>query len=118
MKLHYQTHTVHICFITVSKVHLPAVLAHSNSSDNVRYLVTGTDIGTYVSRISTKAPALGSRTAFLSILTYVLIFFLFKIIQRRATKIIPELRYLSYEKRQTNVGLATLETRGLRGDQI
>ena len=35
-------------------------------------------------------------------------------IQRRATKIIPELRDLSYEE----CGLTTLETRRLRGDQI
>ena len=35
-------------------------------------------------------------------------------IQRRATKLIPELRDLTYEER----GLTTLETRRLRGDQI
>ena len=35
-------------------------------------------------------------------------------IQRRATKLIPGLRDLSYEER----GLTTLETRRLRGDQI
>ena len=39
-------------------------------------------------------------------------------IQRRTTKIIPELRYLSYEERLTECGLKTLETRRLRGDQI
>ena len=39
-------------------------------------------------------------------------------IQRRATKIIPELRDLSYEERLTKCGLTTLETRRLRGDQI
>ena len=39
-------------------------------------------------------------------------------IQRRATKIIPELRDLSYESRLLQCGLTTLETRRLRGDQI
>ena len=39
-------------------------------------------------------------------------------IQQRATKIIPELRYLSYESRLLQCGLTTLETRRLRGDQI
>ena len=39
-------------------------------------------------------------------------------IQRRATKMIPELRYLSYESRLLQSGLTTLETRRLRGDQI
>ena len=39
-------------------------------------------------------------------------------IQRRATKIIPELRDLSYEERLMECGLTTLETRRLRGDQI
>ena len=39
-------------------------------------------------------------------------------IQRRATKMIPELRYLSYESRLLRSGLTTLETRRLRGDQI
>ena len=38
-------------------------------------------------------------------------------IQRRATKIIPELRDLSYEERLKECGLTTLETRSLRGDQ-
>ena len=39
-------------------------------------------------------------------------------IHRRATKVIPELRYLSYEDRLKECGLTTLETRRLRGDQI
>ena len=39
-------------------------------------------------------------------------------IQRRATKIIPELRNLSYEECLKECGLTTLETRRLRGGQI
>ena len=39
-------------------------------------------------------------------------------IQRRATKIIPELRDLSYESHLLQCGLTTPETRRLRGDQI
>ena len=39
-------------------------------------------------------------------------------IQRRTTKMIPELRDLSYEERLKECGLTTLETRRLRGDQI
>ena len=39
-------------------------------------------------------------------------------IQRRATKMNPELRDLSYESRLLQCGLTTLETRRLRGDQI
>ena len=39
-------------------------------------------------------------------------------IQRRATKMIPELRDLSYEERLKECGLTTLKTRRLRGDQI
>ena len=39
-------------------------------------------------------------------------------IQRRATKIIPELRDHSYEECLKECGLTTLETRRLRGDQI
>ena len=39
-------------------------------------------------------------------------------LQKRATKIIPELRDLSYEERLKECGLTTLETRRLRGDQI
>ena len=39
-------------------------------------------------------------------------------IQRRATKMIPALRDLSYDERLKECGLTTLETRRLRGDQI
>ena len=39
-------------------------------------------------------------------------------IQRRATKMISELRDLSYEERLKECGLTTLETRRLRGEQI
>ena len=39
-------------------------------------------------------------------------------IQRRATKIIPEMRDLSYESRLLQCSLTTLEARRLRGDQI
>ena len=39
-------------------------------------------------------------------------------IQRRATKLIPELRDLSYENRLLQCGLTTLETRRPSGDQI
>ena len=38
--------------------------------------------------------------------------------QRRATKIIPELRDLSYEECLKECGLTTLETKKLREDQI
>ena len=39
-------------------------------------------------------------------------------IQRRATKIIPKLRNISYEMRLKECGLTTRETRRLRRDQI
>ena len=39
-------------------------------------------------------------------------------IQRRATKMIPELRDFIYESRLLQCGLTTQETRRLRGDQI
>ena len=39
-------------------------------------------------------------------------------IHRRATKMIPELRDLSYEERLKECSLTTLETMRLRGDQI
>ena len=39
-------------------------------------------------------------------------------VQRRATKMIPKVRNISYEMRLNECGLTTLETRRLRGDQI
>ena len=39
-------------------------------------------------------------------------------IQRRASKLIPGLRDLTYEQRLKECGLTTLETRRLRRDQI
>ena len=39
-------------------------------------------------------------------------------VQRRATKMIPKLRNISYEIRLKECGLTTLDTRRLRGDQI
>jgi len=39
-------------------------------------------------------------------------------VQRRATKMIPKLRNISYEMRLKECSLTTLETRRLRGDHI
>ena len=39
-------------------------------------------------------------------------------VQRRATKMIPKLRNISYEMRLKEYDLTTLETRRLRQDQI
>ena len=39
-------------------------------------------------------------------------------VKRRATKMIPKLRNISYEMRLNECGLTTLETRRLRGEPI
>ena len=39
-------------------------------------------------------------------------------VQRRATKMIPNLKNKTYEERLNNLQLTTLETRRLRGDSI
>ena len=43
---------------------------------------------------------------------------MFERIERRANKMIPELRDLSYKEPLKECGLTTLETRQLRGHQI
>ena len=39
-------------------------------------------------------------------------------VERKATKMTPKLRNISYKMRLKECGLTTLETRRLRGDQI
>ena len=39
-------------------------------------------------------------------------------VQRRATKMIPDYKYLSYEERSIRCGLTTLKKRRSRGDLI
>ena len=43
---------------------------------------------------------------------------LLEAVQRRATRLVPELKNLSYEKRLSALGLTTLEERRTRGDMI
>lgn len=47
-----------------------------------------------------------------------MIYFDFEQVQRRVTKLIPQIRSLNYESRLANLGLETLKERRERGDLI